>query len=191
MKILIAGDSFAAPWPNCDSSWTSLLAENNLVVNVAQAGVSEYKIYKQLLSQPLTEFDCVIVSHTSPSRVHTRKHPIHNTGLHKNCDLIFTDIEAHSSWFNVSLRTAKNWFKYHYDDEYQSTVYKLVREEINRIIPVRYLSIDNLNITDDLIIEKEHLDLRNFWVNYKGEVNHYSAEGHAKIFKMITQKINL
>lgn len=191
MKILIAGDSFAAPWPNSTNSWPDLLAQAHYVTNVAEAGVGEYKIYKQLLSQKLTDYDCVIVSHTSPSRVHTISHPIHKSGLHKNCDLIVTDLDGHCGWFNQGLRIAKGWFRYHYDDEYQHTTYKLIRQEISKIIPVSYLSIDNLNINDDLIIEENHLDLRKFWVEHKGTVNHYNTSGHIEIFKMITQRIEL
>ena len=63
MKILIAGDSFAALWPDASKGWVNLLAEKFDVLNVAQAGVSEYKIYKQIINLDINQFDCVIVSH--------------------------------------------------------------------------------------------------------------------------------
>ena len=47
LRILIAGDSFAAEWPGTHG-WSKMLAEHHDVKNVAQAGVSEYKILKQL-----------------------------------------------------------------------------------------------------------------------------------------------
>ena len=39
------------------------------------------------------------VSCTSPSRVHTQNHPLHKKGLHKDCDLIYTDLEDRNSLF--------------------------------------------------------------------------------------------
>jgi hypothetical protein len=130
MKILVIGDSFAADWTvkYKGFGWTNLLADQFDVTNLAQAGVSEYKIYKQILSiADLSVFDLIIVSHTSPYRVHTRLHPIH-TGdlLHNNADLIYSDIEYHAhtlrGYFNRSLRFAVGFFVHHNDEEYQETV---------------------------------------------------------------------
>ena len=47
LRILIAGDSFAAEWPG-NNGWVKLLSQKFSVTNVAQAGVGEYKILKQL-----------------------------------------------------------------------------------------------------------------------------------------------
>ena len=48
-KILIAGDSFAADWTvkYKGEGWVNTLCKDYDVTNVAQAGVSEYKIYNQ------------------------------------------------------------------------------------------------------------------------------------------------
>ena len=53
-------------WPG-ENGW-SKLAKQHDVTNVAQAGVSEYKILKQLHNAELKDYDAIIVSHTSPSR---------------------------------------------------------------------------------------------------------------------------
>ena len=56
MKILICGDSFAADFRITDTNalgWCNLLEEKYTVVNRAQAGVSEYKILKQIELQVL------------------------------------------------------------------------------------------------------------------------------------------
>ena len=108
MKILVAGDSFAAEWPG-NNGWVKLLAQKFPVTNVAQAGVSEYKILKQLVN--LDDYNIIIVSHTSPSRIHTPKHPLHTKGLHKDCDLLYNDIDR-TSLFNSSLRAAKGCLLY-------------------------------------------------------------------------------
>lgn len=187
MNILIAGDSFAVDAPG---GWASMLAGHFKVTNLAEPGVGEYKIYKQLKSVNIPNFDCVIVSHTSYSRIHTLSHPIHKKGFYKNCDLIFTDIESFQATFNKSLEVAKGWFKYHYDDEYQKDIYKLIRQDISRLINVPYLSIDNLNNGNDIIFEKNHLDLRDIWPKYKGKINHYTEEGNLLIYKEVSKFVN-
>ena len=53
MELLIIGDSFSADWSikyNDYLGWPSLLLEHYQITNLSQAGVGEYKIYKQLLS---------------------------------------------------------------------------------------------------------------------------------------------
>ena len=141
-KILIAGDSFAADWtlkyPNV-CGWPNMLAAKYDVTNIAECGISEYKIWQQIKSVDIDNFDVCIISHTSPYRVHTRCHPVHHKDiLHKNADLMFNDISYHNSklvnMFNNSLKTASNWFKYHYDSEYQQDIYKLFRSEISKIL---------------------------------------------------------
>ncbi len=92
-RIVLAGDSFGCEWPTGEG-WPLMLAKNHAVNNIAQAGVGEYKILKQLWNLSardaywVNNYDCVIVCHTSPSRIHTPKHPVHKEGLHKDCDLI-------------------------------------------------------------------------------------------------------
>ena len=50
MKILICGDSFAADWTikYPGQGWPNMLSQQYEIVNLAQAGCSEYKILKQL-----------------------------------------------------------------------------------------------------------------------------------------------
>ena len=193
--ILIAGDSFGCEWPN-GKGWPLKLAEHNAVNNVAQAGVGEYKILKQLHRvfdhNPnwTNNYSCVIVCHTSPSRVHTPKHPVHKQGLHKDCDLIFSDINSKFDWFNVSLRTAKNWFWYHYDDDYQKQTYSLIRQEINRLITIPYLAVDNFSISNQFACEKNRLDLTDIWPMYRGETNHYTEEGNQIVYQQIVDKLD-
>jgi hypothetical protein len=142
MKILICGDSFAADWtlkyPNV-CGWPNMLATKYDVTNIAECGISEYKIWQQLKSVDIDSFDICVISHTSPLRVHTRCHPVHSKDiLHKNADLMLNDISYHNSklvnMFNNSLKTASNWFKYHYDLQYQQDIYELVRSEISKIL---------------------------------------------------------
>lgn len=194
-RILIAGDSFAAEWPD-GRGWPLELAKDNAVNNVAQAGCGEYKILKQIKKvfkhDPSWQknYDCIIVCHTSPSRIHTPEHPTHKQGLHKNCDLIFSDINHKFDWFNARLRTAKNWFWHHYDDEYQKDIYRLLRKEINEIITLPYLAVDNFSISKQFACEQNRLDLTEIWPLYRGESNHYTEEGNQIVFKQIVDKLD-
>ena len=189
-NILIAGDSFAAVWPGMYIGWPGMLKENYNVTNLAQAGVSEYKILKQLQSVNLSNFDSVIVSHTSPSRVHTLQHPLHKEGLHKDCDLIYTDIADRSSLFNPSLRSAKGWFRYHYDDEYQIDIYMLIRKEIRSLLGSHnYISITHTDISTTYALEHNNISFADTWKYNKGTVNHYTLEGNKKIFKQLVDII--
>jgi hypothetical protein len=191
MNILVAGDSFAAKWPNSTTGWPDLLATAYSITNIAQAGVSEYKILKQLESVNLNNYDLVIVCHTSISRVHTPKHPIHTTGLHKDCDLIITDIESKFNWSNPSLKTAVNWFKYHYDDVYQKDIYQLIRSQINFIVNIPYISIDHFKESALLGKETVRLNLADYWPNVRGDVNHYNQQGNMYVYEHVSKTIDL
>ena len=48
-KILICGDSFAADWSKKyeGKGWVNMIENDHVITNIAEAGVSEYKIYKQ------------------------------------------------------------------------------------------------------------------------------------------------
>lgn len=191
MNVLIAGDSFGAEWPikGNNQGWPNLLVSDFKITNISQAGVGEYKILKQIQSIDQKDFDIIIVNHTSPGRVHTRKHPIHSTGLHENCDLLYNDIDRRFSVFNRALQSAKDWFLYHYDDEYQKDVYRLIRKEIDSIINIPYLAVSHMPISVEFCIEKNHLDLSNIWLKRRGDVNHYSKEGNHLVALCIENKI--
>jgi len=200
MKILVIGDSFAADWTvkYKGFGWTNLLSDQFDVTNLAQAGVSEYKIYKQILSvADLSVFDLIIVSHTSPYRVHTRLHPIH-TGdlLHNNADLIYSDIEYHAhtlrGYFNRSLRFAVGFFVHHNDEEYQETVYMLFRDRINQLIgKAKCIVVSNLPIEKKFCQEKIVLNIRDIQQNYSGLMNHMSDEGNQLVYQKVLKEITL
>ena len=182
MKLLIAGDSFTADWsikyPDV-VGWPNMLASKYDVQNIAQAGVGEYKILKQLESVDVSNFDAVIISHTSFSRVHTKKHPfLFDDVLHKNCDLILSDLN-HKKYLNESARTAYNYFKYHFDENYYEDIYNLVRDKIESLIKdiKLYLPINNFQ-PRSYDISYNHL-----LHSYKGDINHFNQEGNEIIFK--------
>lgn len=188
-KILIVGDSFSAEWPDASTGWPNLLSNDFIVTNLSQAGVGEYKILKQLISTNFNEFDLVIVSHTSPSRIHTNNHPIQKTGFRKNCDLIYNDLSSQINFLNINLFVSKMFFEYHYDDEYQKDIYSLIREKINSLIKTEYISISHIKVANDLKVEKEHIDFSNIWETERGFINHYTEFGNQIVYKTLRDRI--
>jgi len=201
MRILILGDSFAADWTikyPYSEGWPNILAKKHCVVNLAQAGVSEYKILKQIEKLPkwyINLFELVIVSHTSTYRVHTKKHPIHaDDNIHNHADLIFTDIEHHrKKWrniFNRPLKAAYNYFLYHFDEQYQEDIYRLIRKQINeKIAGIPSIALNGLNINPELITEKTVVDLRDIIQDNPGLMNHLSPTGNRLVYERILDTI--
>lgn len=193
-KILILGDSFAADWSikyRDYKGWPNLLAETYNTNNLAQAGVAEYKIYKQLeCVESLDDYSCIIISHTSPYRVHTRNHPVHwSDSLHKNADLIYGDIEYHhykkwQNFFNKSLKAAFAYFTHHYDPDFYETTYWLYRKEIsNRLNGCNTIVIDNFNKDTGC------LNFTNMYPEYSGKINHFNQEGNRIIYNLLVKEI--
>jgi hypothetical protein len=194
-NVLITGDSFAADWSlkYIDyPSWWQLLQTNYTIKNVAQAGVSEYKILTQIQCEDLSKFNTIIIAHTSPYRVHTRTHPIHsNDILHSNCDLIYADIEYHSSKIrnihNRRLSTAKNWFLWHYDEEYMNDIYTLIRNEIGVI--TKGINVISMCGFDTTYIDSKCINIKEYKNDYPGLINHLSEEGNKELHKEICQQL--
>lgn len=192
-KILIVGDSFAADWRSksseLDYGWPTLLSQTHSTTNLAKGGVGEYKILKQIQSQDLNNYHSVIVAHTSPSRCHTKTHPVHNhDSFHNSCDLLYSDIDYHSkrssNLFNFSLRAAKNWFIYHYDHDYQQDIYWLIRKEIDSLLQDKnVIELKNFDIKANNTV----LDYTGHAVYNQGYANHYTPETNKEIYNDILE----
>jgi hypothetical protein len=197
MNILIVGDSFSSDWSikySEYSGWPNLLAKDYDITNMSQAGCSEYKILKQLQLVDLQQYDFVVISHTSPGRIYTPMHPVHSTDpLHKNSDLIYTDIEYHNSRlkniFNISLKTACKFFLYHYDDEYYDYVYKLIRNEITSLTKnCPTLIVNHLPCLADYTGDNI-LDFSSMLETHRGTINHFSQAGNQLIYQTVKNYI--
>jgi hypothetical protein len=198
-RILIAGDSFAADWtvkyPD-KKGWPNLLAECFFVKNIAQAGVSEYKIYQQVMSiDNLNSYDLFIICHTSPYRAVTREHPLHSTDvLHQHADLMINDIDYHHSklknFTNCSLRAAQGYLKYHYDIDYHMTTYNMFKTEINKKLPKnKTIAINFFPDRYDFHDGHYSLNFSNLQETYPGLMNHLSSEANDSIFQEIKKYI--
>ena len=197
-QILIIGDSFSSDWSkkyNDYPGWPNLLAQDHNITNLSQPGCSEYRILQQLESVDLNDYDFVIVSHTSPSRIYTRQHPIHYGDLlHNNSDLIFTDIEYHASklknWLNRSLKAAKGFFVHHYDMEFYDYVYNKIRDDIHdRLYDKPTLIVNHLQCLEHYK-RSNLIDFSSMLAIRSGLINHFSAEGNRIIYKKIKQYLD-
>jgi hypothetical protein len=88
------------------------------------------------------------------------------------------------------LRTAKNWFHHHYDDEYAIDIYNMIRAEIKKFISIPYLAVDHFDVSNFYAKEDNILDLSKMWPNYRGKVNHYSEEGNQLVYNQIIDKLD-
>lgn len=185
-KLLIAGDSFAADWTKKYEGigWVNMLCDDYVVENIAEAGVSEYKIYKQLLNQNLFEYDYIIVSHTSAYRIPIEEHPIHRGDiLHNNCDLIFSDVQEHID--NHIMKTAYDFYSYIFNPKYFVFINSLIHKEI------KLLSTNLTNITFfDSFYDDEIIKLENIFLQNKGTINHMNEKGNRITYKKIKKILN-
>jgi len=180
-KLLIAGDSFATNWriKHNGAGWVNHLENDYEVKNIAQAGVSEYKIYKQLIKENLKEFDNVIVSHTSAYRIPIEEHPIHkNDILHKNCDLIFSDVSEHLS--NPIMRTAHDFYTNIFDADYFIFINSLICKEIQNLSS----KITHITFFDSFYDENVK-KFESVFLNNKGQMNHMNTTGNQIIYEEV------
>jgi hypothetical protein len=186
-KLLIAGDSFAADWTKKYENicgWVNMLESDYDVTNIAQAGVSEYKIYKQLEKIDTTKFDHVIVSHTSAYRIPIIEHPIHkNDLLHNDCDIIYSDAEEHIE--NDIMKTAVDFYGNIFHTEYFCFVNDLIYKEIKKITP------NAIHITFfDNFYDNNVLKFEDIFLSYKGNVNHLNQLGNELFYNTIKNILN-
>ncbi len=197
MNILIIGDSFSADWSvkyNRYPGWPTLLAKDHNVTNLAQAGVSEYKILKQLQSIDIGLFDHIIISHTSPYRIFVREHPVHALDeLHSNADMVYSDIKHHNSklrnTFNKVLKAGVICFEKIFTSEYLNEIHRLIRNEIRS--EVIFCDVIELGFFDENLGTRTAIDLTDFRVKHMGIINHLSARGNELLAEMIQDNINL
>jgi hypothetical protein len=166
MNILIIGDSFATKYNGAYLGWADLLEQKHTVTNLAQAGVSEYKILKQLKSVTVKEFDYVIVSHTSPYRIHTAYNPLHTTGVHKDCDFIYEDVKGR-------LPDVEKFFTEYFDLDYANYVYNIIHKEITDLL------------TDAKVIDTAQLDLKNLFNTNRGDVQHLDEAANITFYNRL------
>ena len=195
MNVLILGDSWAADWSEQHSEylgWPNIVAQKHTVTNIAQAGVSQYSILKQLDTVQPLDYDAVIISITSPYRVYTPQHPVHTSGLHANSDLIYTDCEHHATENpdNKRLLSAKAYFEHHYDLDYADAIHhSMVDRCLDRLDSRNTIVTSNIKNNIDFIGGHLYIDGYPVYQSYPGKINHLSAEGNEIFSDIILREI--
>lgn len=193
MNILICGDSFAADHTVKYKSegWPNMLAKIHPVTNLAQAGCSQYKILKQLESVDPTSYDRIIISQTSPYRLYVKNHPIHsNDKLHKDCDLIYSDIKEHSL-IHEELLPIVEYFEKYFDFEYANYIHTLLCEKIERmLLPLEYRVIHIITFENSYQF-KNAINFTNLKYTNKGLINHYDDNGNKQILNKLIERIGV
>jgi hypothetical protein len=186
LKILITGDSFAADWSvKYDvAGWPNLLAQEHDVTNLAQAGCGEYKILKQLQQANLKDYDAVIVSHTSPYRLHVSEHPVHkNDLLHYNSDFIYADIVEHG------LKDVEEFYKKYFDLDHARDMHRLICKEIDGVTaPYPTIHITHSN-WQGLYAFARMINFSKANKKHPGDANHYSTVGNKLVFEEIKSRL--
>lgn len=179
-KLLICGDSFSCKWPSTNNTgWPILLESDYDITNLSQAGVGEYKIYKQIKNQDLKKYDYIIVCHTSPYRISVENHPSFSKGnIHENSDLIFTDVESRR-FKSIKMFFAYYFFKYFFYKEYFEFIHFLIFKEIksldSRIIHLSFFDKTYEGVND----------VSYFFKEFRGDVNHLNKEGNFKVYNLV------
>ena len=190
MKILIAGDSFAADWqikyPD-QKGWVNLLSEKYDVTNIAQAAVSEYKILKQIKSVDFINYDSVIISHASPNRIHCINHPVHsNDLLHKDSDLIYADLLEQESTKDVQI--AIDYFERYFELDYYKDISDLICMEILNILG-HYQHLNQFHLTNYVNNAKYDFlpsyNINKLFAEHRGIINHLDDQGNQMVYNII------
>jgi len=190
LKLAIFGDSFGVNDSFGDNiGWTTLLSQIHQIDNFCQSGVGEYKILRSIQKCNLSKYDALIVTHTSPMRVHTLTNPLHqNTKHHKNCDIIFSDIEHRTDEFSTM---AKQYFKFSFDTEYYVDVHNLICQQIhNYTKPFTTVHVTHFDYNGLYNFDNALINMYTQWVNNKGSVNHYSKQGNQLVFEYMSNLLN-
>lgn len=187
MKIGLFGDSFGYQTPNTAfEGWVDLLSKHYKISNYCKCGIGEYKILKQLQRENLSQFDCLIITHTSATRTFVPYNPLHyNSVKHQNCDIIYADIADRTDDFSVACQ---QYFKYIFDLQYAIDLHNMICKEVNevcvnhKVIHITHFDYNKLYHFPDMI------NFYSLWVNNRGSVNHYNQLGNQQVYQAILKR---
>lgn len=179
MKVLLCGDSFSADYTSkykLSNGWPTQLSKDVDLTNVARAGASEYRIWRQLRDNLSDSYDCILVSHTSPYRIYVEKHPLHDSDiLHSECDLIYNDIKGRG------LDHIEHWFEECFSDKHAIDMHQLLIKDIDRMCKGhRVIHLGHLDISAPTGFN--FVDFSNNWKANPGQVNHYDDNGNQIVY---------
>jgi hypothetical protein len=181
MKVMIFGDSFSSD--RCPDSWIDLLANEHEVVNHSSRGISEFRIYRNLLDnkKEIKTADAVIVFHTNPDRVYVpdwNRMPTRHLPGHPMCDMVASDITE--KW-----PPAEIYYKNFYDQYFQETIYNLIVDDIRqqckhtKLLEFSGFDLGSAQIHSIHQLRKQHA----------GNINHLDIIGNIDVFSLIRNRL--
>jgi hypothetical protein len=182
-KILLIGDSFSSS--NHQDSWTKLLP-NFDIVNLSSNGSSEYRIFKKLVKTDLTQFDYIVIVHTSPYRIYIDHNPLHvNSQTHQTCDLLYQDVKsAKATKFTQNVAW---YFENIFNLDQADVIHDLLIEKIVKLTEAYqclHLSFFEAEKNSNVV------NLHSIWHEHPGSINHLDNNGNKKVAKFITTMYN-
>jgi hypothetical protein len=187
--ILIAGDSFSSESLSAEHGWPMLLRQDFQITNVSSPGIGEYKILQNLQSENLSKYDLVLISHTSPNRLHCVNNPLYpHDHLYNKSDIIFTDAESRVNKQPIA-QSIVDYYKYIFDIDYYEFIHRCCCKEIEQLtnnVPV--LNITHFDWTD-LYQFSNLTNFHEFWLANRGEFVHYTKEANQIIYQQLQNKI--
>jgi len=187
-KLGLFGDSFGYQKFNQPfKSWVDLLDNHFEIANHCQCGVSEYKILQQLKTSNLDDFDVLLITHTSATRIFVPHNPLHsNSNTHQVCDIIYTDIADRNDEFS---QACQQYFKHIFDLDYAINIHNMICKEIDqlcshkKVLHVTHFDYDGLYDFPGVINFYKH------WLDNRGTVNHYNQVGNELVYQTILKKL--
>lgn len=188
MKILLLGDSFSvAVKDDRILGWPILLEKDFYVENKSESGSSQFRILENLKKSELNRYDKIIISHTSPMRTYVNHNPLHQSSqYHKNCDIIFSDIENRKDEFSVACQL---YFKHIFDIRYAINIHNLICQEIDKLTSAyNVLHITHFDYTE-LYNFRGMINFYQHWLAHRGNVNHYNQTGNNFVYSKIIKSL--
>ena len=188
-NLLIVGDSFSSESLSGLSGWPVLLQQDFNVTNLSKPGIGEYKILQQVKSVDLEKYDLLLLSHTSPNRVHTLTNPLYPPNhLYSNSDIIFTDAESKINQHPIA-RDIVGYYKYIFDLDYYKFIHNSCCQEIDQLTKnTKVLHITHFDWTD-LYQFNSMINFYNFWLDNRGDVAHYTKQANQTIYNQLQIKL--
>jgi hypothetical protein len=188
-NLLIVGDSFSSAQLAEDSGWPVLLCQNFNVTNLSSPGIGEYKILQKIKSIQVNNYDFIIISHTSPNRLHTITNPLYPPGhLYSSSDIIFTDAESKIHQIPMAQEIV-NYYKYIFDPEYYNFIHTSCCEKIDQLTQnTKVLHITHFEWSE-LYQFNNMVNFYSFWLDNQGSIVHYTKEANQVIYKKLLKKI--
>jgi hypothetical protein len=188
-RVLIVGDSFSSEQLSGDLGWPVLLKQDFTVTNLSSPGIGQYKILKKLQSVDLDDYDFVVISHTSPNRIHCESNPLYpDNHLYRSSDIIFADAESKLNQVAIA-QDIVSYYKHIFDLDYYKFIHSSCCREIDQITQhSKVLHITHFDWAD-LYQFDCMINFYKFWLDNRGDVVHYTKQANQTIYKQLQLKL--